>query len=76
MFYLGRYSVWEKLFPEEFSENKKLSNRLLNYEPLITELYKLLKNNSGEKEEYKEITRVLNYFKGVWINDLISKNIF
>ena len=74
MFYLGRYSVWEELFPKEFRKNKKLSNVLLIYESLITELYKLLKNNSGEKEEYKKITGMLNYFKGAWINSLTNKN--
>ena len=74
MFYLGRYSVWEKLFPEEFINNQKLPKEMLKYEPLITELYKSLKNNSGTKEEYKEIRGLLNYFKGIWINISTSKN--
>lgn len=72
MFYLGRYSIWEKLFPEEFSNNQKFPNELLKYEPLITELYKLLSNSSIEKEEYREIKKLLNYFKGAWVN--ISSN--
>ena len=74
MFYLGRYSVWEKLFPEEFNNNQKLPKEMLKYEPLITELYKSLKNNSEKIEEYMEIRKLLNYFKGIWINISTSKN--
>ena len=42
MFYLGRYSVWEELFPEVFSNNQKFSRELIKYKPFVDELYDLL----------------------------------
>ena len=74
MFYLGCYSVWERLFPEEFNNNQKLPKEMLKYETLITGLYKSLKNNSGKVEEYREIRNLLNYFKGAWVNNSTGKN--
>ena len=46
MFYLGRYSIWEKLFPREFGNNAKFPDELNKYKPVVDELYKALKNNS------------------------------
>lgn len=68
MFYLGRYSVWEKLFPQEFNDGKEYPNELLKYKPLIDELYKKLKSNPNKMEEYVEIKKLINYFKGAWVN--------
>ena len=68
MFYLGRYSIWEKLFPNEFSNNSKFPDELNKYKPLIDELYNVLKNNSGTIQDYEEIKKLINYFKGMWVN--------
>lgn len=68
MFYLGRYSVWEKLFPNEFINNQKFSTELLKYKPIVDELYNLLKNNFGKMNEYEEIKKYINYIKGRWVN--------
>ena len=72
MFYLGRYSVWEELFPNEFGNNKKFPEELLKYKPYIDELYNTLKENNGNNEEYIEIKRLINFIKGTWVN--ISNN--
>ena len=72
MFYLGRYSIWEKLFPKEFGNNVKFPDELNKYKPVVDKLYEALKNNSGRMEEYIEIKKLINYFKGAWIN--ISNN--
>ena len=72
MFYLGRYSIWEKLFPKEFGNNVKFPNELNKYKPVVDELYEALKNNSGRMEDYIEIKKLINYFKGAWVN--ISNN--
>ena len=68
MFYLGRYSVWEELFPSEFSKGLNYPSELSKYEPLISDLYDCLKNNSGELEEYSKIRNLLNSFKAMWVN--------
>ena len=68
MFYLGRYSVWEKLFPNEFINNQKFSTELLKYKPIVDELYNLLKNNFGKMNEYEKIKKYINYIKGRWVN--------
>lgn len=68
MFYLGRYSVWEDLFSNEFKNGKKFPKELLKYDPIVFELYATLKNNSGTIEEYSEIKKLINYFKGMWVN--------
>ena len=73
MLYLGRYSIWEELFPNEFINNKKFSTELLKYKPIIDELYNLLKNNSGKMNEYEDIKRKINLIKGRWVH-IISKN--
>jgi len=72
MFYLGRYSIWEKLFPKEFGNNIKFPDELNKYKPVVDELYEVLKNNSGRMEDYVEIKKLINYFKGAWVN--ISNN--
>lgn len=72
MFYLGRYSMWEKLFPKEFGNNIKFPDELNKYKPVVDELYEALKNNSGKMEDYIEIKKLINYFKGTWVN--ISNN--
>lgn len=68
MFYLGRYSVWEELFPSEFSKGLNYPSELSKYEPLVSDLYDCLKNNSGELEEYSKIRNLLNSFKAMWVN--------
>lgn len=68
MFYLGRYSVWEKLFPKEFDKNSKFPEELIKYSPLVGELYNALKNASDEIEDYIKIKKLINYFKGAWVN--------
>ena len=35
---------------------------------VIDELYKVLKNNAGKIEDYIEIKKLINYFKGAWVN--------
>jgi len=72
MFYLGRYSIWEKLFPKEFGNNIKFPDELNKYKPVVDELDEVLKNNSGRMEDYVEIKKLINYFKGAWVN--ISNN--
>ena len=73
MFYLGKYSVWEDLFPSEFINNQKFSTELLKYKPFVDELYNLLKNNFDKMNEYEEIKRIINLIKGRWVN-IISNN--
>lgn len=70
MFYLGRYSIWEELFPNEFCDNKKFPDELLKYKPIIDDLYITLKNNSGNIDDYIKIKKLINYFKGTWVNIL------
>lgn len=72
MFYLGRYSIWEELFPKEFGNNARFPEKLTKYKPVVDELYEALKNNSGRMEDYIEIKKLINYFKGAWVN--ISNN--
>ena len=73
MFYLGRYSIQEKLFPKEFSNNIKFPDELNKYKSIVKELYEILKNNSGKIEDYIEIKKLINYFKGAWVDN--SSNI-
>ena len=68
MLYLGRYSVWEDLFPDEFNNNKMFPKELKKYEPLINILYNHLKHNSKEFDYYIELKKLINYFKGEWVN--------
>ena len=68
MFYLGRYSIWEELFFDVFSNNQKFSKELIKYNPFVDELYDLLKNNSGKMNEYEDIKRKINLIKGRWVN--------
>lgn len=68
MLYLGRYSIWEELFFEEFNNGNKFPEELNMYKPVIDELYKVLKNNAGKIEDYIEIKKLINYFKGAWVN--------
>lgn len=68
MFYLGRYSIWEKLFPKEFGKNNKFPDELIKYKPIVDELYIALKNTTDKIEEYIEIKKLINYFKGAWVN--------
>ena len=68
MLYLGRYSIWEELFSDVFSNNRKFSKELLKYEPIVDELFNLLKNNSGKMSDYEDIKRNINMIKGRWVN--------
>ena len=68
MLYLSRYSVWEDLFPDEFNNNKMFPKELKKYEPLINILYNHLKHNSKEFDYYIELKKLINYFKGEWVN--------
>ena len=68
MLYLGRYSVWEEFFPDEFNNNKMFPKELKKYEPLINEIYNHLKHNSKEFDYYIELKKLINYFKGEWVN--------
>lgn len=68
MFYLGRYSVWEDWFPSEFENGKHFSVELKKYLPLIVELSDLLKNTRNSKNEYENIKKHINYFKGMYVN--------
>jgi len=43
MFYLGRYSIWEKLFPKDFDNNIKFLDVLIKYKPVVDKLYTSLK---------------------------------
>ena len=72
MFYLGRYSIWEELFPNEFNINKNFPEELLKYQTIIDELYISLKNSSGKVEDYIGIEKLIKYFKGAFVN--ISNN--
>ena len=74
MFYLGRYSIWEKLFPKEFGNNIKFPDELIKYKPVVDKLYTALKNNPDKMEDYVEIKKLINYFKGAWVNLSSSKN--
>ncbi len=74
MFYLGHYAIWEKLFPEKFSNNIKFPNELNKYKPVVDKLYRSLKNNSGKMEDYVEIKKLINYFKGAWVNIMSNIN--
>ena len=74
MFYLGRYSIWEELFPNEFCNNDKFPEELNKYKPVVDELYKALKNNSGKTEDYIEIKKQINFFKGSWVNITSNRN--
>ena len=68
MLYLGRYAIWEKLFPNEFKNGKRYPNILNEFQPVIDKLYKLLKNNSNNLQDYQEIKKLINYFKGMLVN--------
>lgn len=46
----------------------KLSSELNKYKPLVDKLYDALKNNSGKMENYIEIKKLINYFKGALVN--------
>lgn len=74
MFYLGRYSIWEKLFPKEYGNNIKFPDELIKYKPVVDKLYTALKNNPDKMEDYVEIKKLINYFKGAWVNLSSSKN--
>ena len=39
---------------------------------LLDELTQVLKNVTGELSEYAEIKKLINYFKGSYINELSS----
>ena len=68
MFYLGRYSVWEDWFPNEFENGKHFSEGLKKYLPLVDVLFDLLKNTKNSKIEYENIKKHINYFKGMYVN--------
>lgn len=68
MLYLGRYSVWEEFFPDEFNNNKMFSKELKKYEPLINVLYNHLKHNLKEFDYYIELRELISYFKGERVN--------
>lgn len=74
MFYLGCYSIWEELFPKEFGNNIKFPDELTKYKPIVDKLYEALKNSPNKMEDYVEIKKLINYFKGTWINISSSKN--
>ena len=74
MFYLGRYAIWEKLFPEKFSNNVKFPNELNKYKPVVDKLYETLKNNSGKIEDYIEVKKIISYFKGARVNIMSNIN--
>jgi len=46
----------------------KFSSELNKYKPLVDKLYDALKNNSGKMEDYIEIKKLINYFKGARVN--------
>lgn len=73
MLYLGRYSVWEELFPTIFIDGKKYSKELFKYKPIVDELYNLLNNNPSKMNDYEEIKKIINYIKGRWVNILSNK---
>lgn len=68
MFYLGRYSIWEKLFPKEYGNNIKFPKELIKYKPVVDELYAVLKNTNNKIDDYIEVKKLINYFKGAWVN--------
>lgn len=68
MLYLGKYSVWEELFPEEFNNGSKFPDELNKYKPLVGVLYNTLQNNKGKVENYLEIKKLINYFIGTTVN--------
>lgn len=74
MFYLGRYSIWEELFPKEFGSNNRFPIELIKYKPVVDKLYIALKNTTDKIEEYIEIKRLINYFKGVRVNISTNKD--
>ena len=46
----------------------KFSSELNKYKLLVDKLYDALKNNSGKMENYIEIKKLINYFKGALVN--------
>lgn len=46
----------------------KFSSELNKYKLLVDKLYDALKNNSGKMEDYIEIKKLINYFKGALVN--------
>lgn len=46
----------------------KFSSELNKYKLLVDKLYDALKNNSGKMENYIEIKKLINYFKGAFVN--------
>lgn len=68
MFYLGRYSVWEDWFPDEFKNGNHFSKELKKYQPLVDTLFDLLKNTNNTKNEYENIKKHINFFKGMYVN--------
>ena len=53
---------------------KKLFNPTIQtkrfFKHIIDDLYITLKNNSGNIEDYIKIKKLINYFKGTWVNIL------
>ena len=68
MFYLGRYSIWEEVFPNEFENGKRYPDILDKFQPIINKLYELLKKDSNSFQNYQEIKKLINNFKGTLVN--------
>lgn len=62
------------MFPKEFGNNIKFPDELTKYKPIVDKLYEALKNSPNKMEDYVEIKKLINYFKGTWINISSSKN--
>lgn len=70
--YLGRYSIWEKLFKKTFGDGKLFPTLLSEKtNPELLNLYNMLKNGLDEEKYYCELQKSINLLKGKLIKNKI-----